>query len=338
MPKTGTRMPDRRRPPDRETLIDPKTGKVLYAGKADWQPGATGRRILELLYRYHHMTPRLLAYALEREGEIGDSHVRHQLTRLWRYHFVERFPRLTESGMGSQENVYVPTTLGARLVVDPSDWPAVRKQVAGRVAKPLVRPEHALGLAQLRLMWELAAPKFERIFQTEAFWSDKEYAFKPRVDQKEVYLAPDATVLIAHEAGDYYKPIFLELETTHKNYERLRQRFRAYRELVLERPEIAQRQIEKRTGIVPEKGAVLFLAPTAKEAERLRSFAAQVLEVPKRKAPEFWFGSLDALSKPRERVDATTGRVSVERVLLPPETLFGPVLRNLHGKVGRLVV
>jgi len=322
-------MPDRRRRPDPDTLTDPKTGRRLYA-RTDWVPekGSGAGRILELLVDTHNITVPLAAYALQGEtagrSAFTPSHVGHTLTKLWRYGFARRFFRPVEPGRGSAAYVYLPTSAGAKCVLDPADWLRERKRIANRAANPATRYEHALGAVQLKIMWRLGSPAMAHLFETERWWPDRGLEFIVRVDHENIKLAPDQTALIEHKSGDFYRPIFFEIETAHKNYARQRQRFEGYRALVTTNADIAAHVIEGETGIVPVNGVVVFVTPTAEEAERMRRFAASVLQLGKKRMPEFWFGSFDQF---------------VNRgVFLPPAALFESRFRNLRGEAGALIV
>lgn len=372
MPNPGDKMPDRRQPPDPETLIDPKTGRRLYA-RPDWVPQGAAARILRVLVAHHQLTVPLVSYALQgeriehgrqkgRQAQFTPSHCGHVLTKLWRYGFVRRYYRPVEPGLGSAANVYLPTSAGAKLVLEPQDWLRERKKIANRAAHPSTRYEHGLGIAQFRLMWQRGAPAQADLFDTETWWSDRELQFTVRVDTVDAarcdrrdcphwphrHISPDAAVLAAilPKADDpkdegYFKPLFVEVETTHKNYARLRAHFRAYRDLVTdERTHKDQvvKVIEQQTGIVPAFGAVVFLTPTEVEAERLCRFAYDVLEIGTKKTPLFWFGSLDQFTQARVRGNLRTGKQVTERVMAPPETLFQPVFRNVRGERGAFIV
>src|SRR5882672_8567133 len=65
------------------------------------------RRILDLLHRYRYLTPRLLtlAYDAERGRDVGlSSHVRQELSALWKHGLVERhYEGKRPTGQGSDQ-------------------------------------------------------------------------------------------------------------------------------------------------------------------------------------------------------------------------------------------
>jgi hypothetical protein len=107
---------------------------------------------------------------------------------------------------------------------------------------------------------------------------------------------PDTTALIAHRVRGYYRPISFEIERTHKNLERTRQRFRIYDHLLASQHAAAGRVFKREMGKVPEKGMAVFVAAHRRHAETLRQVPRNTLGLDQRgkaRTPEMWFTSLE---------------------------------------------
>lgn len=322
-----------------------------------WEPGGSAIRVLKILNEYRYLTPDLLGlvYAARQRQGKGESHVRHELTRLWRYGYVERFHRPAE--WGSNEYVYALAVAGAQLVIGPKDWPDERRRVYN-AAKRKVNYEHALAVSLVHALWELGAPSQERVFRTVTTWQDKQgnarrvlNEFAAEVDGKKVTLQPDFTVLIAHHELGFYRPYFFEIERTHKNHDRLRERLRAYGYLLSAVGEGAVGKVfQREEDINPARGLVVFVAADRPAAERLREMAISLCKESATSMvsvdTEMWFTSLDQLlvERLRTRADGTPfldrrGEPQRREVPIDAAAFFTkPILTALDGKHGRLVV
>lgn len=312
-----------------------------------WEPGKSARRILEYLYRYRYLTSELLAVVYQAEQGRGRYQVQHQLTKLWRYGLVERFYRPAE--WGSSQYVYSLSVDGAHLVVPEGDWSEERTRIYN-LASPKADYEHPLAISLIQLLWDLGAPSQSKLFNTLSVWQDREGSkaepvntFEAQVDGEKVSVQPDLTLMIGHLKRNYYRPYFFEVERTHKNYERLRRRFRAYGYLLGPAGERVVREAYKRElGLVPARGMAIFVGATKEHAEALRQTARAIIP-PK---TELWFTSLDHLLKleARKRRDGQPCRgrdgevLQVETPIAPEEFFSRDLLVNLNGKRGRLVV
>lgn len=336
-------IPPRRQRPERSQL-------------PPWEPGASSIRVLEILNEYRYLTPDLLGlvYAGRHKGR-GIWHVRHELTRLWQYGYVERFHRPAE--LGSNQLVYALAVPGAQLVIDPKDWADERRRVYN-AAKRKVNYEHALAVSLVHALWELGESSQERLFHTLATWQDKQGTarrvlneFTAQVDGKKVVVQPDLTVLIAHHELGFYRPYFFEIERTHKNHDRLRERLRAYGYLLSSVGEGAVDIVfQREEDITPARGLAVFVAANQPAAERLREMAIALCKESWASMvstdTELWFTSLDQLlvERPRTRKDGTPyldrrGEPQRHERPIDPEAFFTrPILTALDGKRGRLVV
>lgn len=319
-----------------------------------WEPGESAVRILEQLLEYRYLTSELLSMLYEARRGRGGSHVRHELTRLWRHGYVERFSRRADAG--SSQYVYTVSVKGARVVVPGDAWSDVRRKIYN-LTKTKSDYEHVLATSLLKVLWDLGSPSQVDIFTTEAYWSDKESSrketaneFRTRVDGETVYIRPDTTVLIAHQRDDFFRPYFFEIERTHKNYDRLRERLRAYSWLLGHdgQPEI-DRVFTKHMGIHPATGFVVFIAADKAHATRLREAAQLVVaerDVRRKDRPQMWFSTLDALFR-REAAFDKDGLPLVDRqgrerwreaIIEPAEFFNRELFVNLDGEPGRLVI
>lgn len=309
-----------------------------------WEPRTSGRLILQLLYRYRYLTSELLGMLYEADRGRGASHVRHHLRQLYDYGFVEKFYRPAERG--STQYVYALSVEGAHLVVPTEDWPAERRRVYNR-ARGRQDYEHLLAVSLLQVLWDLGSSAFEDQFRTWAYWADKEGdaehvrnsftvtlvdAVGPAERESNVTVRPDTTVLIAHRARGFYLPIYFEIERTHKNLDRTRQRFRAYDQLLTRQHGVAAEVFKREVGKVPEKGMAVFITASRRHAETLRQVAWSTLRLDERgkqKTPDIWFTSLEEFFE---------GPEGEERIV-PPAALFErPLVVNLAGKRGTLLV
>jgi hypothetical protein len=317
------KMPSRTTPPERGEL-------------PPWDPGGSALAILRLLYRYRYLTSELLGMVYEHEQGRGASQVRHHLTQLWRYGYVLRFYRPAERG--STQYVYALSVEGAHLVVPDEDWPVERRRVYNR-ARGRRDYEHLLAVSLLQVLWDLGSPQFDELFRTVAYWVDKDgdaehvrNSFTVQLERERGTVRPDTTVLIAHRARGYYRPVFFEIERTHKNLDRTRQRFRIYDELLTKQHAAAAAVFKREVGKVPEKGMAVFVAGNWRHAEALRQVARNTLgldERGKKTTPDMWFTSLEEFFVERD------GR---EEILPPPALFERPIAVNLAGVRGRLVV
>jgi hypothetical protein len=324
--------------------------RVYRPHKADlapWEPGRTARRVLELLHEYRYMTPSLAGMVYEHRHSRGRSNVPHELTRLWRHGYAERFYRPAE--WGSSQHVYVLSVDGAHVVIEPKDWPDERRKVYN-TAKQKTNYEHALAVTLLHGLWEVGSAGLEELFTTVTIWQDKDgqkdrvrNRFTAQVDGEDVRIEPDLTVLIAHQQRGYYRPLLFEVERSHKNYERQRQRFQAYEDLLSRRGErVVQDVFSRESGITPERGMAVFVAEDRGHAERLRRSAQDIV----RADTELWFTSLDQLLevKTRCKKDGTAytdrnGKPQQHEVPITPAAFFSrQLLTALDGKQGTLVV
>ncbi len=319
-----------------------------------WEPDESAVRILEELLEYRYLTSELLVMLYEARRGRGGSHVRHQLTRLWHHGYVERFSRRADAG--SSQYVYTLSVKGARVVVPGEEWSDARHKVYN-VAKPKADYEHVLATSLLKVLWYLGSPSQSDVFLTEEYWNDKESSrketkneFRTRVDRENVYIRPDTTVLIEHKQGDFFRPYFFEIERTHKNYDRLRERLRAYSWLLGDdgRFEV-DRVFAKHTGLHPSTGFVVFIAASQAHAARLREAAQLVVgetDVTRKERPQMWFSSLDVLFR-KDVLRDDLGVPIVDRhgrerwsesVIEPADFFQRELLVNLDGKPGRLVI
>jgi hypothetical protein len=312
-----------------------------------WEPGRSALRILGILREYRYLTTDLVALAYEAAHDRGKYQVRQQLTKLWRYGYVERHYRPAE--WGSSQYVYTLSVDGARLVIDRKDWPYERHGVYN-LAKVKRDYEHQLAVALVHMLWNLGSVSQDKLFLTAEAWHDKQGTpdrvvneFAADVDGQDVKVQPDLTFLIGHQRKSYYRPYFFEIERTHKNWERIRRRFRAYGYLLGSKGEKAVAEIfERELGIVPERGMGVFIGADKAHAERLRFMARREVKPD----TELWFGSLSDLfeTKPSLRADGKPhldrhGNPKEVEVPIPSEAFFErELLRNLDGKPGRLVV
>lgn len=316
---------------------------------APWAPGQGARRLLEYLVQYRFLTRELLALLVEHEHGRGAGEVRNHLTRLYRYGYVERFFRATEYGQGSRQYVYTATGEGARLVLDAEAWETARWRVRN-LLKPRRDYEHALAVGLLHVLWNLASEHVEDRLRTWFYWQDKEgeergrpkNRFTVRVGGGPVVIDPDSTVLTAQKGKRewYARPVFLEVERTHKNAERLVRRFEAYKELIGEQAVVANRVFGAEIGKAPfvaEKGMVVFLGADASHCDRLRELA--VTTVGKgRGAPEFWFVALEDLLDARVQGNTRSGKERMMESILPPAEFFTrEFARRLDGRWGSLL-
>ncbi|MBN1611389.1 MAG: replication-relaxation family protein [Polyangiaceae bacterium] len=329
------KMPSRFRRPDRKTL-------------PPWEPGRSSRRILEILDTYRYLTTDLvgLVYAAENPSGRGKWHVRQELSKLWKYGYVERFYRPAE--WGSNQFVYALGVDGARLVIEPGDWPDERRRVYN-VARQKSDYEHALAVALFHVLWRVGSPSRADLFDTISVWQDKQgdrdrvvNEFKAQVGEDEVSVQPDLTILYGHRKG-YTRPLFVEVERTHKNVARLRRRLAAYGYLLSAKGEGAVDQVFQREhGITPQRGMALFVCADTGAAERLRALAKTVVSAD----TELWFTSIERLleRKPRTKADGTPhldrhGQPQKHDVPISPEAFFArDILVALDGKRGKLVV
>lgn len=332
------KLPSRSRRPNRDEL-------------PPWHPGKCALRILEYLYRFRYLTSELLAMVYEHDHGRGRYQVQKHLTHLWRYGLVERFYRPAD--WGSSQYVYTVSVDGAHLLIKDDEWDEERRRVYN-LAKPMQDYEHALAESLIHVLWTLGSPTQENVFLTAGIWRDKEGTkerkkneFIAQVDGQRVPIQPDLTVLIAHQERGYYRPYFFEIERTHKNYERLRRRFRAYAYLLntgAGRREVAS--VFAREGLLPppgpDPGLVVFVAADQGHAHALRMNALSTVK----KDTEIWFTSLDRLLETRAKLrrDGAPCRGRGGKTLeietgIPPQALFTrQLLVNMDGKPGRFVV
>jgi hypothetical protein len=287
--------------------------------------------VLRLLYRYRYLTRELLepVYAAERGGR-GERQLRDHLTQLWRYGYVERFYRPAESGWGSQQYVYALRAEGAHLVLPPAEWAVVRRRVHNRLRRRSDY-EHALAVSLVRVLWDLGAPTFADRFKTKLYWQDKEgekahpvNRFVVRLGSQRVTIDPDSTALVAFRERNYYRPVFIEVERTHKNAERLTRRFKAYEALLTDQRAVATTVFQREAGISPEKGLALFVGADEAHRDRLLALARATVRpyTSHRAAPEMWFLALTDLVDRHVAGDVQGGREIVRETLIPPADLF----------------
>lgn len=328
------KMPSRKRRPEPAEL-------------PPWQPGRSGLRVLQYLYRYRYLTSDLLGLVYATEHQRGRYQVRQQLTKLWRHGLAERFYRPAD--WGSNQYAYTLSVEGARLIVDPKLWPEERHRIYN-LAREKRDYEHALAVSLVHVLWDMGALSQTGLFTTVSSWHDKQGTkegttneFEARVDGRRVRVLPDWTVLIAHQRRNYYRPYFFEVERSHKNYERLRQRFRAYSHLLdVSGHRTVAGVFQREVGLVPERGMVVFVGADRAHAERLRDFALTVVP----RDTEFWFTSVDQLLEKhaRRRPGGAAGVSADEETFeeecpIPPASFFTePLLVNLDGKAGRMVI
>jgi len=156
---------------------------------------------------------------------------------------------------------------------------------------------------------------------------------------------PDLTVLIAHCGKGYYRPYFFEVERTHKNYERLRLKMRAYEHLFSRNGnrgvgEIFSRELA-RPGFKPAPGMAVFVAADLNHSGILKAQAAQAVK----KDTEIWFTSLEKLVELKElkRKDGSVRQhrgkpLMVETPIAPKDFFSQRLLFSLRGRLGSLVV
>ena len=74
--------------------------------------------MLEYLYRYRYLTSELLGLLYETEQGRGRYQVRHQLTKLWKYGYVERFFRPADVALNPKNGqVYLSDSGNRRIQV-----------------------------------------------------------------------------------------------------------------------------------------------------------------------------------------------------------------------------
>lgn len=317
-----------------------------------WVPGPAARRLLERLVAYRYLTRELLEVLVEHQVGRGAGEVRNHLTRLWRYGFVERFFRPTEHGLGSRQYVYAATGEGARLVLgDGEAWEGAK----WRVRKLLKRRrdyEHPLAVSLVHVLWDLGQEAaFPSLQATVQYWEDKEgqergvpkNRFRVTVGGRQVTVDPDSTILTARQGRTdrrFFRPLFLEVERSHKNTDRRVQRFRAYAELCGPQRGVADAVFAKELG-KPEfrgqNGQVLYVVPGERERERYRELAAETVGKGST-APEFWFLALSDLFETRIEGDLRTGRQREVSNLIPPAEFFTREHAvRLDGKRGTII-
>ena len=255
------RMPSRTRRPDPENL-------------PDWEPGRSGLRILRLLQRYRYLTSELVGMLYEHEQGKGSSQVRHHLTQLWRHGLVERFYRPAERG--STQYVYALSVAGAHLVLPDEEWAEQRRRIynLGRTKKDY---EHLLVISLLQVLWDLGSPEFSDLFGTVTYWLDKDgdaehvrNRFAVKLDGKTEAVKPDTTVLLLLKERRFLRPIFFEIERTHKNYERTRRRFRVYDQLLGPQQAAAGAVFKKEFKHNPMNGMAVFIGANDRHVASLR--------------------------------------------------------------------
>lgn len=317
------RMPSRTRRPDPDSL-------------PDWQPGKSGLRILRLLQRYRYLTSELAGMVYEHEHGKGGSQVRHHLTQLWRHGLVERFYRPAERG--STQYVYALSVDGAHLVLPDEEWSEQRRRIYN-LARAKKDYEHLLVVSLLQVLWDLGSPEFSGTFRTVAYWLDKHRdadhvrnRFAVKLEGKTEAVKPDTTALVLLEERRFLRPLFFEIERTHKNYERTRRRFRVYDELLGPQQNVAAAVFKKEFGYGPMNGLAVFIGANDRHVASLRVSAWNALQLesrPKKRWPDFWFVALTDLFEERE------GR---EEIIRPRELFARPIALNLSGQRGRLIV
>jgi len=312
-----------------------------------WQPGQSARLILEILYRYRYLTSELMGIVYEHDRGRGASQVRHHLRQLFDYGLIERFHRPAERG--STQYVYTLSVEGAHLVVPDEDWPLERRRIYNR-ARGRHDYEHLLAVSLLQVLWDLGSPLLEDAFRTAAYWVDKDgdaehvrNSFTVRVEGKAVTLRPDTTAVILQRRDGqvFYRPVFFEIERTHKNLERTRQRFLAYHALLTDQHAVVSKVVKKELGQVPLNAQLVFVAAHHDHALSLWRTARTCLGLDGRgrnQVPDIWFVPLTSLF---ER-DAT----GAERIIPPPALFQREIAFNLEShretdaptRWGRLIV
>jgi hypothetical protein len=349
-------IPSRYARPDPAKLAaagkDPKSVQAARKAVA-WKPARAGLQILEILYEYRYLTADMLALIYDAANQGGFYTVRSLVTKLWRAGFIERHFRPAPE-YGSSQFVYTLTIKGARTVIPSKDWPSEAKAMEN-LARHKSNYEHALSTSLVRLLWNLGCDQFAETFTTEEIWRDLEgdaehtrNEFIAEVDGREVPVRPDTTVLIAHQKRDYNRPIFFEIQRTHRNLARLRQRLLAYEYLLsAEGEHVVQDVFERELGIVPSRGMAVYIAATEHDAQRLRDFAAGFIHA----RTELWFSSLDKLTerRPKRRKDGSLylrqrsgfpdAQPVPEAVPISPTAFFRENLFTaLDGKIGKLII
>lgn len=266
-----------------------------------WNPAGRGDlRVLKLLWRYGYLTREMAEYAVASGVGGTGGHVRNRLTRLWRYGFVSRFYRATPPGGGSSQFVYTLTREGAKYILSEEHFRSSTKAPMTptelrlkNLNKRKVNYEHTLATILWRLVWDLGIRKVPEV-EHRAYWIDKEgdgsgeprtskNRFSVVVEGRKVTLYPDATVWLAWRPTEahsgYYQPLFIEIERSHRNAIRSRERFLAYEALVTHAHhhvvDVCQRHVDAR--IVPAPGMVLFVGLDNDHRDRLRAAARQVI-------------------------------------------------------------
>jgi hypothetical protein len=190
----------------------------------------------------------------------------------------------------------------------------------------------------VHVLWDLGAPAFSSAFTTVAYWRDREgeekgsptNRFPVIVGGKKGYVDPDAAVLVALKK--FYRPIFIEVERTHKNRERLVRRFKAYEALLTDQEQSVLGVFEKSFDITPEPGLVLFLAANERHRDQLWELAAETVRpYSASHALEFWFLALTDLFD--RRIEGKIGIVETQDVeaILPPAEFFRRKHAVRHG-------
>jgi hypothetical protein len=330
------RMPSRTKRPPRESL-------------PPWRSSIGATRLLQGLVRYRYLTPQLAGYWIDQTWGRGGYQAQHELKRLWDYELVDRIYRPVEPGAGSSQYVYVPTLQGAEAILAPKDYARVRREIGRRARRPLVLFDHALAVALLQILWDLGA-KENPLAQIVpgGYWVDRDPSdvvgrgfrvlLKPDTESPAakqgrlkgphaVTLFPDTVALLQWK--DYTWPVYFEIERTHKNDRRERERFRAYGELLTRQRHAAADVFEKAGYGRPRSGMVVFIAASDAHAISLwgtaRRAVASLRLGPKDGKPAMLFGGLDSIIAER-REELRSGRTRVLEEIIEPAAFFSEKL------------
>ncbi len=291
-----------------------------------WTPATTADRILRLLVQFRYATPAMLAWAYETLYGSGASAVRHEITRLARSGLLVRFWQPVPHG--SAPHVCIPTVAGARRVVSPEHWAAVRKQVTNRATRPLASYGHPVALALLEMVWRFGSEQ-DGTWRVARYATDRAHTFTVPVHGSSVKIAPDAVALMYHVRKNYYRPVLLEVDLVHRASERLRQRAVAYGQLLGPHQDVVRDALSRAAGVPVMSPMAVHLGVDAAHAERLRTATHDALELgtlfAARRGPDLWFAPLSAL-------------IGQAGTPIPPADAFRRELaQHVGGRQGRLL-
>lgn len=284
----------------------------------DFKLQPSHRLMLELLLHYRYGTTELIGHAYNALRGRGLSAVRHELGRLYHAGYLERFYYSENpSGIGSSQFVYTLTPQGARAILSPDDYGAVRQQVYNRLRAKANVP-HCLAISTLQLILDLGCSGPEILeFSADQEHQDTRVKVNLPPSGEEVVVWPDASALFQWPNGGRSLYLF-EVERTHKNRQRTRRRIGAYASYLTENLE----PLRQGRGI--DGAVVVFVADTDRRCLLLRQAAEDTLgELGRQRRPMMLFWSMEnwyqALAQRDPRLP---DQRAVRRVLAPPKQIL----------------